>query len=110
MAGVRKRMADGAAPYLNEGEEVQVAFPAKQGGKLLVVVATNRRFLVFRQSMILAKPTGEPLHEAPRSTRIGPPKGLTYKMDALGVPLQVIRRYYTDVEAADAALGTEATS
>jgi hypothetical protein len=99
-------MAEGTAPYLRQGEEVQVAFPAKQAGKMLVVVAPNQRYLIIRQTMILARPTGEPLHEAPRTTQIGPAKGVIYNMTSLGIPLQITRRYYKDVAAADAAIGS----
>ena len=99
-------MAAGAAPYLQEGEEVQAAFPAKQGGRYVVVVATDRRYLLFRQTMITAKPAGEPILEAPRATRLGPPKGMMHSTDALGVPIQIIRKYYKDVEAADSAISS----
>lgn len=108
MPDVRMRMADVTAPYLREGEEVQVVFQAKHADKngACFVVATNQRYLIFRQKPSIARPTYELLHEAPRTTQIGPASGIVYTTSALGVPLVIMRRYYKDIAAADAAIGS----
>jgi hypothetical protein len=53
-------------------------------------------------------PVNDVVNELPRSTRIGPPKGVWFKTDALGERLYVAKRFFKDVEAADAVLGSPA--
>jgi hypothetical protein len=117
---IRDKMRANAQPHLQPGETVQAVFGAQitsgwfallsywiiiLRGAYRVVVVTDRRILVCRSGRMTTTPVNEVLQEFPRSTRIGPPTGLWYRCESLGVPLYIAKRFHKDVEAADALVG-----
>ncbi len=104
--GLQARIARATAPLLDPGEQVELGFSCRATNRSLrIVVATNRRILVFRQAFLVAKPTGPPISEVPRSTQIGPPTGSVYSTDVLGVPLAIPRVSFGYVDAIDSRSG-----
>ena len=116
---IRDRIAEKAAPFLQPGEVVQQAFAAQTVSQywaflswiIIVaqnayraVVVTDRRIIVFQSSRWAFSNVKSIKRELPRSTRIGPLDGkLWAKTDSLGETLYIARRFFADVEAADAA-------
>jgi hypothetical protein len=117
---IREKIADRAKPYLAEGEHVQVTLAAQTmsqwwvlltffillfGNRYRSIVVTDRRILVLdtgRLSMANAKAV---VRELPRATRIGPSTGgIWYRTESLGETLRINRRFYKDIERADAAV------
>ena len=114
---LRDKIADAARPFLDQGEQVQAAFPAQTASQWLAlagwipfvvsneyrcIVATDRRLLVLDAGkMNWAKPRSV-IRTLPRSTRIGPASGLWYRTAALGEDLRISKRFFGEIEAADA--------
>ncbi len=117
---LRDKMIDEARPHLQPGENVQAVFAAQAASpfwSLLsywiiiakdayrAVIVTDQRILVFRTSRIRFTSFKAVERELPRLTHLGPPEGkLWYTTSALGEELWIARRFFSDVEAADAAL------
>jgi len=104
---LRDKLRDGAQGYLQPGEQIQAAFLAKRPEVRYndrSVIATDRRILLFSLDF-----RGRPkavLAELRRQTRLGPCTGwLLHPLAGFGVPLAVSRRFFTDVEEADRAVG-----
>lgn len=114
---IRDKLAEQAKPHLQPGEQVQGAFAAmatspywsvlsywiviiKDANR--AVVATDRRYLVFKTSRLRFTKFKSLESEAPRSVRLGEPSGLNYKTSALGQPLWIHKRFHKDVRALDA--------
>jgi hypothetical protein len=76
------------------------------------VAVTDRRIVVMQAGRMRLTTIKGVTAELPRSTRLGPPSGLWYKMEALGQTLYVNKRFHKDIEAADALLpsGVAATA
>lgn len=118
---IRERIQERVAPYLQPGEVVQQAFAAQAASpfwSLLsywiiviknayrAVVVTDRRIIVFQSSRWAFSSIKSVKLELPRATRIGPAQGTVwYKSETLGEMLYIHRRFFKDIEAADAALG-----
>jgi hypothetical protein len=115
---IRDKMRANAAPYLQDGEQIQQVFAAQTTSQWFalvsywiivfrnayrVVIVTDRRILVARAGRLSMTQVNEILRELPRSTHIGPPTGLWFKTDRLGETLYINRRFFKDIEAADAA-------
>ena len=113
---IRDQLRANAADHLAPGEAIQAVIPAQtrsQWFALLsywiiilsnayrVIVVTDRRILVCRSGRFRMTPVREVLRELPRSTRIGPPKGLWYRCDSLGEKLYINRRFHKDIREAD---------
>ena len=117
---IRDKIAAKAAPHLRPGEVVQATFIASRANPMWVlvswiiviakgyyaVVATDQRILVFRTSG-WAMSKLKALHaELPRAIRFGEPSGkVNYKIIINGEAVWVHRRFWSDLRAADAALG-----
>lgn len=122
MTSLREKLAERARPYLGAGEEVQQVFLAQSGpnpnffalsalvylaSKYRIVAVTNRAIVVlaakgfFRQSS-----PKQVLERLARETPLGPLSGALWSRVNLPCekPSWVHRRFYRDVEAADAAL------
>jgi hypothetical protein len=114
---LRDKQLESAAPYLRPGEPVQAVFGAQTASQWVaaltgvfvflglnsyrIVVVTPVRILVLdagRTSMKKAR--GEVL-ELPRSTRLGPAKGLWHRIPAGSETLRVHRRFFKEIAAAD---------
>jgi hypothetical protein len=107
--GLRKRIRRQAASHLNPGETIQAVFPTGTQYRLdCIVVVTSRRILVFQSSRVIFK-IKSLKKELPRNTRLGPTHGRNnhgngYACPALGPHQYIYRRWFADVEAADAAI------
>ncbi|MBP1633060.1 MAG: hypothetical protein H6Q11_1348 [Acidobacteria bacterium] len=117
---LRDKIAEAARPFLDQGEQVQAAFPAQTASQWLAlagwfpfvmtnryrcIIATDRRILVLEAGkMNWAKPTAV-IRALPRSTRIGPASGLWYRTANLGEDLRISKRFFGEIEAADAHAG-----
>lgn len=116
--GVREKIRSKVAPMLDAGEQIQEVFPATTMGLLMtalldrilffmpsthrIVVVTDRRIAVFRSGKFTQGNPKKLLRSVPRNTKIGPPKGVTYKTKVLGEKMFVHKRFHKDVENADA--------
>lgn len=116
--GVREKIGAAAAPFLQEGEQVQTAFGAmgtspywsllsywiiivKDSNR--AVVATDRRIILAKTSRLRWTKFKEIVAEVPRSTKLGEPSGLNWKTDALGPTIWINKRFHKDVRDVDAA-------
>ncbi|MEP7019810.1 MAG: hypothetical protein ABI808_04095 [Pseudonocardiales bacterium] len=112
-------MRDSATPYLQPGEKIQAVigaqtasgFVAALGGifvflglnRYRILVATPRRILILDAGKTSQKKARGVVAELPRSTRLGPTSGVWHVIPANGEKLRVHRRFFKDIEAADAA-------
>jgi hypothetical protein len=117
---LRDQMHDSAAQYLQPGEPIQAVIGAQTASQWLAALTGIFVFLGFnRYRMIVATPsrivvldTGKAsmkkargvVTELPRSTRLGPGTGIWHRIPAGDETLRVHRRFFKDIEAADAAL------
>ncbi len=117
---LRDSMRESAAPFLRPGEPIQAVFGAQTASPLLAGLAGVFVFLGLNKYRILAvtptrivvldagktsmKTARGVLTELPRSTRLGPGTGTWQQIPAGGEKLRVHRRFYKDLDAADAAL------
>ena len=115
---IRDSLRASVAPYLQAGEPVQAVFAAQTASQYLagltgvfvflslnryrIVVATPTRILVLDTGKAGLKTVRGVVMELPRSTRLGPPTGLWYKIPVGQETLRVHRRYFKDIESADA--------
>ena len=119
-------MQSSSAPYLQQGEPIQAVFGAQTASQWLaaltgvfvflglnryrIFVVTPQRILILdagKTSMAKAKGV---VTELPRATKLGPGTGLWHVIPAGGESLRVHRRFFKDIEAADAqaAAGADA--
>jgi hypothetical protein len=103
---IRDKLRHGAQRYLQPGEQIQAVFLAKRpdvGYNDRSVIATDRRILLF--SLDFRSRPKAVLAELRRTTRLGPCTGWLHPLAGFEVPLAVSRRFFTDVEEADRAVG-----
>lgn len=118
IVALRDKLSKNAAPHLRPDEKIQAVFCGQTvnpywivlsfliivlANCYRVVVVTDQRILVCRSGRLTLSPVKEVLHELPRGTRIGAPKGLWWSTDSLGDKLYVHKRFHKDVAAADGA-------
>lgn len=117
---LRDSMADSAAPYLRPGERVQAVIGAQTASQWLagltgifaflalnryrILVVTPARILVLDAGKTSMKKAHDVVTELPRSTRLGPGTGMWHRIPAGGETLRVHRRFFKDLDAADAAV------
>lgn len=121
--GARDRIRETAQPFLEPGENVQATFAAQTGpnpkwffltvlimffAKYFAIVVTDRRILVLRTSSFRPAAAKDVAATASRETKLGPVSGLWGEITLDGAKYYVHRRYFKDVEAADAARGSTA--
>jgi hypothetical protein len=115
---IRDSMLASAAPYLRQGEPVQAVFGAQTASQWLaaltgvfvflglnryrIVVVTPARILVLDAGKTSMKKARGVVTELPRSTRLGPGTGLWHQIPAGEETLRVHRRFFKDIESADA--------
>lgn len=115
---IRDKLRANAQKHLKEGEVIQQVMAAQTTSAWMalisywiivmknsyrVIVVTNQRIFVAKAGRFTTTTVNEIVHEAPRSTKIGPPKGLWHKCETLGGTLYINKRFFKDIEAADAA-------
>ena len=119
---LRDSMRQSAAPYLQPGETVQAVIGAQTASQWLaaltgffVFLGLNRyRILAVTPTRIVILDAGKTsmkkargvVGELPRSTRLGPGKGVWHQIPAGSETLRVHRRFFKDIDAADAAAAT----
>lgn len=112
-------MQASAAQYLQPGEHLQAVVGAQTASQWLAALSGIFVFLGFNRYRILAvtparilvldagkasmKNARGVVTELPRSTRLGPGTGLWHQIPAGGETLRVHRRFFKDIETADAA-------
>jgi hypothetical protein len=117
---LRDSMADSAAQYLRPGERIQAVIGAQTASQwvaaltgFLVFLGLNQyRILVVTPARILVLDAGKTsmkkargvVTELPRSTRLGPGTGIWHRIPAGQENLRVHRRFFKDIDAADAAV------
>ncbi|HUR48045.1 MAG TPA: PH domain-containing protein [Acidimicrobiales bacterium] len=115
---IRDKLRANAQKHLKQGETIQAVIPAQTTSQWMaalsywiiilkdsyrVIVVTNQRIFVTKSGRFTQSKVNDIVNEVPRSTKIGPPKGLWHKTDALGGTLYIAKRYFKDVNEADAA-------
>ena len=116
---LRDSMRDSAAQYLRPGESIQAVIGAQTASPLLagltgvfVFLGLNRyRILAVTPARILVLDAGKAsmkkargvVLELPRPTRLGPATGVWHQIPAGSETLRVHRRFFKDIETADAA-------
>lgn len=100
-----------AEDHLDPGEQIQGAFAGQTtvrnrlgDGGYRAVVATDRRFLVFRSGSFSQTVLKELIEEAPRDQRLGEPAGVFCELTVGQQTMKVNRRYFDQIRAIDAAL------
>lgn len=122
---IRDKLEKNVQPHLEPGETVQAAFPATGGlspwflvltylffflMKYVIVVATDRRILLLKASILGTTKPKEVLGTFPRETKLGPVSGIYAKINLDGETYYVHRRFHGEVKAADAAAGASSES
>jgi hypothetical protein len=121
---LRDAMRDSAVPFLEPGEPVQAVIGAQTASQYVAGIAGIFVFLGLNHYRILAvTPTRIVVLDAgktsmkkargvvtvlPRSTRLGPATGMWHKIPVAGETLRVHRRFYKDIETADAVISANA--
>jgi hypothetical protein len=119
---LRDSMRDSAAQYLPPGEPVQAVIGAQTASAWLaaltgalvflglnryrIIVVTSARIVVLDAGKTSMKKARGVVTELPRSTRLGPGSGVWHQIPAGSETLRVHRRFFKDLQTADAALVT----
>ena len=117
---LRESMRDSAARYLPPGEPIQAVIGAQTASAwlagltgFLVFLSLNRyRIIAVTPSRIVVLDAGKTsmkkargvVTELPRSTRMGPGSGVWHRIPAGRETLRVHRRFFKDLQTADASL------
>ena len=120
MRVIHDSMRAAAAGYLRPRETIHAVFGAMTdnvlrasvfhelgigGNRYRVFVVTSSRILVLDAADLTWRRVKGVVAELPRSTRLGPPRGLLWHVIPAGnEKLRVHRRFFKDIRAADAAM------
>ena len=121
---LRDDMRASAAPFLKPGEPVQAVIGAQTASQWLAAITGVFVFLGFNHYRILAvtptrivvldagktsmKKARGVVMELPRSTRLGPGTGMWHQIPAGQETLRVHRRFFKDLDTADASVSAPA--
>lgn len=119
--GIRVKITSKAAPFLEPGEQVQVAFAGQTASQWLMlmgvvwfllinkyrnVVVTDRRILVLDSGKFAQAAPKSVIASLPRATKFGPPTGVLFcKLTVGNESIRVHRRFYGDITQADRLAG-----
>lgn len=114
--GMAEKIVQRAQSRVEPGEVVQGAFAGQptlrnrigEGG-YRVVVATDRRFLVFQSGTFSQTVLKDLLEESPRDQVLGEPGGLFYDVTVGTQSMKVNVRYFGQVRAIDQAVSGSPT-
>jgi hypothetical protein len=122
---LRDAQLNSSAQYLHPGETAEAVFGAQTASQWLVpatgfigflimnhyriVVVTQQRILVLDAGAMGIKKARGVVTELPRSTRLGPGSGIWHVIPANGEKLRVHRRFFKELQAADAAIAVATT-
>jgi len=117
---LRDSMRDSAAQYLQPGETIQAVIGAQTASQWLagltgvfvflslnkyrMIVVTGGRIVVLDTGKVSMKKARGVVTELPRATRLGPGTGIWHRIPAGEETLRVHRRFFKDIDTADAAL------
>jgi hypothetical protein len=117
---LRDSMRDSAAQYLQPGEPIQAVIGAQTASawlagltgvlvflslnKYRIIAVTPSRIVVLDAGKTSMKKARGVVTELPRSTRLGPGSGVWHQIPAGSETLRVHRRFFKDLQTADAAL------
>jgi hypothetical protein len=120
LVALRDSMRDSATQYMRPGEPIQAVIGAQTASPLLagltgvfifmglnkyrILAVTPTRIVVLDAGKTSMKTARGVVTELPRSTRLGPGTGVWHQIPAGGETLRVHRRFYKDLDTADAAL------
>jgi hypothetical protein len=120
LMSLRDSMRDSAVPYLEPGEQVQAVIGAQTASQYLaaitgvfvflglnryrILAVTPRRIVVLDAGKTSMKKARGVVTELPRSTRLGPAAGMWHQIPVGRETLRVHRRFYKDIETADAVI------
>jgi hypothetical protein len=115
---LRDSMRNSSAPYLQPGETVQAVFGAQTASQYLaaiggifvflglnhyrIFVVTPQRVVILDAGKTSMKKARGVVAELPRSTRLGPGSGIWHVIPVGTEKLRVHRRFFKDLETADA--------
>jgi hypothetical protein len=119
--GALDRLRTNATALLDPGERLQAAIWAQTlnpysvpitplrvlfgpNNPYRVIVATDRRLLLYGGNRWRVGSIREQMNELPRRTRIGPASGVWHRTDVFGERLYIQRRWHREVQVADADL------
>nr|MCW2728550.1 hypothetical protein [Aeromicrobium sp.] len=109
--GMAEKIVQRAQAQVEPGEVVHGAFAAQTtvanrigDGGYRVVVATDRRFLVFQSGTFSQTVIKQLIEESSRGQRLGEPSGAFYNVTIGEQALKVNFRYFKQVRAIDLAL------
>ena len=117
---LRDSMRESAAQYLRPGEPIQAVIGAQTASAWLaaltgifvflglnryrIIAVTPNRIVVLDAGKTSMKKARGVVTELPRSTRLGPGSGVWHRVPAGSETLRVHRRFFKDLDTADAAL------
>ena len=117
---LRDSMRASAAQYLQPGEPIQAVIGAQTASawlaaltgflvflslnKYRIIAVTPARIVILDAGKTSMKKARGVVAELPRSTRLGPGTGVWHRIPAGGETLRVHRRFFKDLDSADAAL------
>jgi hypothetical protein len=123
---IRDKMRESARTYLRPTETVHAVFAGQTASQYVIALSspfgalgvllaqlltsnryrifavTNERILVLDAGKWSMKKARGIVAELPRSTRVGPASGLWHPITVDGKTVRVNRRFFKDIEAADA--------
>jgi hypothetical protein len=122
---LRDSMRESAAQFLQPGEPVQAVIGAQTASQWLaaltgvlvflglneyrIIAVTPSRIVVLDAGRVSFKKARGVVVELPRATRLGPASGVWHKVPAGSETLRVHRRFFKDLETADAAVAIAAS-
>jgi hypothetical protein len=114
---LRDSMRDSAAAFTRPDEQIQAVIGAQTASPMMlplvgwiitmfinkyrIIAVTSQRILVLDAGKMSVKRARSIVTELPRSTRLGPPSGIWYKIQAGSEKLYVHRRFFKDINVAD---------
>lgn len=117
---LRDTLRESVTPYLHPGETVQAVIGAQTASQYIaglagvfvflglnryrIIAATSERILILDTGKASLKRARGVVTELPRSTRLGPGSGVWHVVPAGTEKLRVHRRFFKDLNEADAAL------
>jgi hypothetical protein len=116
---IRDSMRASASRYLRPGEHLETVFGAQTTSayfavltgfflfplvnRYRIIAVTAERIVILDAGRTSMKTARGVLTELPRSTRLGPGKGVWHRLPAGAEKLRVHRRFFKDIQAADFA-------
>ena len=115
---IRDAMGASVQPFLRDGEQLQAVIGAQTASAYVagiagalpflglnryrIIAATTQRILVLDAGKLSMKKAHSIVTELPRNTQLGQPSGVWHVIPIDGGKLRVPKRFFKDVEAANA--------